>query len=218
VPDYAAGLTRSIAGLRLGLVEHWYERGTHPDLPSAMAAAVEVLRGLGAVVEPVQLSSLRDYTDCKTTISIAELYAIHEKDLKTRPQDFGRILRNRVLPGALIRAEDYVQALRWRGVLAREQAIALKRFDALLTAGALSVADLADPNQPDRLVSSPSITMPFSVGGLPALAIPCGFSRAEGLPLSLQIAAAPMAEPTVLRIANAYQQATDWHRRHPDLH
>src|SRR5271166_1656125 len=216
-----AGLRGGFDGVdqrpRLGLVEHWYAHGAHPDLPPAMSAAVEVLRGLGAIVEPVQLSSLRDYTDCKTTISIAELYAIHEKDLKTRPQDFGRILRNRVLPGALIRAEDYVQALRWRTVLAREQAMALKQFDALLTAGALGVADPADPNQPDRLVSVPSITMPFSVGGLPAIAIPCGFSRAEGLPLSLQIAAAPMAEPTVLRIAHAYQQATDWHRRHPDL-
>ena len=218
VPDYRAALTGRLDGLRLGLVEHWYAHGAHSDVPPAMAAAVEVLRGLGAVVEPVQLSSLRDYTDCKTTISIAELYSIHEKDLKTRPQDFGRILRNRVLPGALIRAEDYVQALRWRAVLAREQALALKRFDALLTAGALNVADRADPNQPDRLVSSPSITMPFSVGGLPALAIPCGFSSTEGLPLSLQIAAAPMAEPTVLRIAHAYQLASDWHRRHPDLH
>jgi len=217
VPDYRAALTGRIEGLRLGLIEHWYAEGAHRDLPPAMAAAVEVLRGLGAIVEPVQLSSLRDYTDCKTTISIAELYAIHEKDLKTRPQDFGRILRNRVLPGALIRAEDYVQALRWRTELAREQAAALKRFDALLAAGALNVADPADPNLPDRLVSSPSITMPFSVGGLPALAIPCGFSRAEGLPLSLQIAAAPMAESTVLRIAHAYQRATDWHHRHPDL-
>jgi aspartyl-tRNA(Asn)/glutamyl-tRNA(Gln) amidotransferase subunit A len=217
VPDCVAALTRSITGLRLGLIEHWYAHGTHPDLPAAMSAAIEVLRGLGAIVEPVQLSSLRDYTDCKTTISIAELYAIHEKDLKTRPQDFGRILRNRVLPGALIRAEDYVQALRWRTVLAREQAMALKQFDALLTAGALGVADPADPDLPDRLVSAPSITMPFSVGGLPALAIPCGFARAEGLPLSLQIAATPMAEPTVLRIAHAYQQATDWHRRHPEL-
>ena len=217
VPDYAAALTGSIKSLRLGLIEHWYAHGAHPDLPSAMSAAIEVLRGLGAIVEPLQLSSLRDYTDCKTTISIAELYAIHEKDLKTRPRDFGRILRNRVLPGALIGAEDYVQALRWRTVLAREQAMALKQFDALLTAGALGVADPADPDLPDRLVSVPSITMPFSVGGLPALAIPCGFSRAEGLPLSLQIAAAPMAEPTVLRIAHAYQQATDWHRRHPDL-
>src|SRR5215813_3361612 len=137
VPDYCAALTGRIEGLRLGLIEHWYAQGAHPDLVPAISAAVEVLRGLGAVVEPVQLSSLRDYTDCKTTISIAELYAIHEKDLKTRPQDFGRILRNRVLPGALIRAEDYVQALRWRvqalrwrAVLAREQALTLKRFDA----------------------------------------------------------------------------------------
>jgi len=218
VPDYSTALTGRIEGLRLGLIDHWCAQGAHPDLPPAMSAAVEALRGLGAIVEPVQLSGLRDYTDCKTTISIAELYSIHEKDLKTRPQDFGRILRNRVLPGALIRAEDYVQALRWRAVLAREQALALKRFDALLTAGALNVADPAEPDQPDRLVSSPSITMPFSVGGLPALAIPCGFSRAEGLPLSLQIAAGPMAEPTVLRIAHAYQRATDWHRRHPDLH
>src|SRR5438477_9165920 len=217
VSDYGAELGRPIAGLRLGLIEDWYAAGAHPDLASAMSEAADALRGLGATVEPVQLSSLRDYTDCKTTISVAELYAIHEKDLKTRPQDFGRILRSRVLPGALIRAEDYVQAVRWRAVLAREQAMALKRFDALVTAGALNVADRADPNQSDRLVSSPSITMPFSVGGLPALAIPCGFSRAEGLPLSLQIAAAPMAEAMVLRVAHAYQQATDWHRRHPAL-
>jgi aspartyl-tRNA(Asn)/glutamyl-tRNA(Gln) amidotransferase subunit A len=218
VPDYRAVLTGNIEGLRLGLVEHWYSDGVaHPDLPPAMAAAVDVMRRLGAVVEPVDLSSLRDYTDCKTTISIAELYAIHEHDLKTRPQDFGRVLRNRVLPGALIRAEDYVQALRWRTVLAREQATALKRFDALMTAGSLNVADPADPDLPDGLVRTPSVTMPFSVGGLPAINIPCGFSRREGLPLSLQIAAAPMAEGVVLRIAHAYQQATDWHRRHPVL-
>lgn len=218
VPDYPAELNGGVKGLRLGLVEDWHSgAGAHPELGPAIDAAVEVLRGLGAAVEPVRLSSLRDYTDCKTTISSVELYAIHEHDLKTRPQDFGRMLRNRVLPGALIRAEDYLEALRWRTALAQEQARALRRVDALLTAGALNVADTADPEQPDRLVSAPSITMPFSVGGLPALAIPCGFSRAEGLPLSLQIAAAPFAEALVLRIAHAYQQATDWHRRHPSL-
>jgi len=217
VPGYTAALGGGIGGLRLGLVEDWYRDAPHPDVAPAIDAAVDVLRGLGAHVEPVRLSSLRDYTDCKTTISIAELYAIHERDLRTRPQDFGRILRNRVLPGALIRAEDYVEAQRWRTVLAREQAMALQRCDALVTAAALNIAERADPDAPDRLVSSPSITMPFSVGGLPALAIPCGFSRAEGMPLSLQIAAAPFAEATVLRIAHAYQQATDWHRRHPTL-
>ena len=217
VPDYPAALTGDVRGLRIGVAEDWYRGGAHPDVAPAVDAAVDVLRGLGAEVEPVRLSSLRDYTDCKTTISSVELYSIHEHDLRTRPQDFGRILRNRVLPGALIRAEDYMAALRWRAALAREQAQVLGQVDAIVTAGALNVADPADPSQPDRLVGAPSITMPFSVAGVPALTIPCGFSRAEGLPLSLQIAAAPFAEALVLRIAHAYQQATDWHRRHPTL-
>jgi aspartyl-tRNA(Asn)/glutamyl-tRNA(Gln) amidotransferase subunit A len=218
VPDYPAGLGGGVRGLRLGLVEDWYrDANAHPDLAPAIEAAVAVLRAEGAIVEPVRLSSLRDYTDCKTTISSVELFAIHEHDLRTRPQDFGRNLRNRVLPGALIRGEDYLEALRWRTALAQEQARALRKVDAFITAAALGVADRADPNQPDRLISAPSITMPFSVGGLPALAIPCGFSSAEGLPLSLQIAAGPFAEGLVLRVAHAYQEATDWHRRHPTL-
>jgi aspartyl-tRNA(Asn)/glutamyl-tRNA(Gln) amidotransferase subunit A len=218
VPDYLAELDGGVRGLRLGLVEDWHQgANAHPDLAAAIEAAVAVLRDQGAIIEPVRLSSLRDYTDCKTTISSVELYSIHEHDLKTRPQDFGRILRNRVLPGALIRGEDYLAALRWRTALAKEQGRALQRVDAFITAAALNVADPVDPNLPDRLVSAPSITMPFSVGGLPALAIPCGFSKKEGLPLSLQIAAAPFAEGLVLRIAHAYQEATDWHRRHPTL-
>jgi aspartyl-tRNA(Asn)/glutamyl-tRNA(Gln) amidotransferase subunit A len=218
VPDYAASLGQGIEGLRLGLVEGWHDGpGAHPDLGPAIAGAVAVLQGLGATVETVKLSSLRDYTDCKTTISIAELYTIHERDLRTRPQDFGRILRNRILPGALMRAEDYQAALRWRAALTREQHAAFRQFDALITAGARNIADPAEPDQPDRLVTAPSITMPFSVSGVPAIAIPCGFSQAEGMPLSLQIAAAPMQEATVLRLAHAYQQATDWHRRHPEL-
>jgi aspartyl-tRNA(Asn)/glutamyl-tRNA(Gln) amidotransferase subunit A len=218
VPNYRAELKGGVRGLRLGLVEDWVSSANaHPDLAPAIDAAVAILRGLGAVVEPVRLSSLRDYTDCKTTISSVELFAIHEHDLRTRPQDFGRNLRNRVLPGALIRAEDYLEALRWRTALAQEQAVLLRRYDAFVTAAALNVADRADPNLPDRLISAPNITTPFSVGGLPAIAIPCGFSRAEGLPLSLQIAAAPFAEGLVLRIAHTYQEATDWHRRHPSL-
>ena len=218
VPDYPAGLGGGVKGLRLGLVEGWHNApGAHPDLAATIAASVSTLESLGATIEPVKLSSLRDYTDCKTTISIAELYTIHEQDMRTRPQDFGRILRNRILPGALIRAEDYQAALRWRTALAREQQAALNRVDAFITAGARSIADPAEPDRADRLVTAPSITMPFSVSGIPAIAIPCGFSRAEGMPLSLQIAAAPFQEATVLRIAHAYQQATDWHRRHPVL-
>jgi aspartyl-tRNA(Asn)/glutamyl-tRNA(Gln) amidotransferase subunit A len=218
VPDYRGALAGGVKGLRLGLVEGWHEGpGAHPDLGKAISDAIGVLQAQGAIVEPVRLSSLRDYTDCKTTISSVELYSIHEHDLRTRPQDFGRILRNRVLPGALIRGEDYLAALRWRCALANEQKAAFARFDTLVTAGARTIADVANPDAPDRHGDTESITMPFSISGVPALAIPCGFSRAEGMPLSLQIAARPFEETTALRIAHAYQQATDWHRRHPIL-
>lgn len=217
VPDYRAALGGGMKGLRLGLAEGWHEGpGAHPELGAAIGDAVAVLQGLGAIVEPVKLSSLRDYTDCKTTISLVELYTIHEPDLRIRPQDFGRILRNHILAGGLIRAEEYQAALRWRTALAKEQQATFQRFDALITASARAIADIADPNR-DRHGIGDSITQPFSISGVPALAIPCGFSRAEGMPLSLQIAAPPFGEATALRIAHAYQQATDWHRRHPVL-
>ena len=217
VPDYRAALAGGIEGLRLGLVEGWHDGpGAHPDLAPAIAETVAVLERLGATIEPVKLSSLRDYTDCKTTISLVELYTIHEPDLRSRPQDFGRILRNHILAGGLIRAEEYQAALRWRTALAKEQAAVFKRVDALITASARTIADIADPDRTRHGIGD-SITQPFSISGVPALAIPCGFSRAETMPLSLQIAAAPFRETTVLRIAHAYQQATDWHRRHPAL-
>jgi hypothetical protein len=164
----------------------------------------------------VRLSSLLDYADCKTTISAAELYSIHEPNLKRRPQDFGSKLRNRVLPGGLIRAEDYVQALRRRLDLCCEMTAAFRRFDVLATATWLTTGDRADPSLDDKLTQVPQTTAPFSVTGVPAIAVPCGFSR-EDLPLSLQLAGPAFAEATVLRVAHAYEQATEWHRRHPDL-
>jgi len=124
------------------------------------------------------------------------------------------LLRNRVLPGALLRAEDYIQAQRLRFDLCRQLGAALTRHELLLTAGWLQPAEPAVPATLDGMASL--ITAPFSVGGLPAIVLPCGFT-ATGLPLSLQLAGRPFDESTVLRAAHAYEQATDWHRRHPDL-
>ena len=216
VPDYRAGLTGDIKGLRVGLVRHWYEEDAHPDVAPAIDRAAAQLASLGALVDEVRLSSLLEYADCKTTISAAELYAIHAPELKRRPQDFGKLLRNRVLPGALIRAEDYVQAQRRRTVLCRELGAMFERVDVLVTAGWLTVGDRADPDGNDNLTQVPHATSPFSVGGVPAIVVPCGVSR-EGLPLSLQIAGRPFAERLVLRVAHAYEQATEFHRRHPNL-
>jgi aspartyl-tRNA(Asn)/glutamyl-tRNA(Gln) amidotransferase subunit A len=216
VADYLGSLTGSIRGLRIGLVRHWYEQHGHPELIAAMGEATRTLQALGADVQEVVLDDLRDYVDAKTIISTAELYTIHEKDMKIRPQDFGQKLRMRVMPGALLRAEDYVQALRWRTELVTRLMRAFEKFDVLATAGWFAPADPADPNGADFFRSRLLATMPFSVAGIPALVVPCGFSR-SGLPLSLQIGGRPFDEATVLNTGHAYQMATEWHLKMPPL-
>ena len=216
VDDYAGALTGSVKGLRIGLVRHWYENAATPEVTAAVDVAVGRLKELGAIVEEIRLSPLTDYIDAKTTISLCELYAIHEKDLKARPEDFGYLLRTRVIAGGLIRAEEYVQAMRWRTELSTAMLAEFRRFDLFATAGWLTTAEPADPVAPDFFKHRQIVTMPFSLAGIPALSVPCGFS-ADGLPLALQIAGRPFDEATVLRAGDAYQRATDWHLRKPPI-
>ncbi len=216
VPDYSAALTGSVMGLRVGLVTNWYREDATPEVTAAVDAATAVLKDLGARVEEIKLSPLSNYIDAKTTISLSELYAIHEKDLKERPDDFGYLLRTRVMAGGLIRAEDYVQAMRWRTELATEMMAQFRRFDVLATAGWLTPAEPADPDGVDFFKKRQVVTMPFSLAGIPALSVPCGFSPG-GLPLAFQIAGRPFDEATVLKAGDAYQRATDWHTRKPPI-
>jgi aspartyl-tRNA(Asn)/glutamyl-tRNA(Gln) amidotransferase subunit A len=215
VPDYTSAMTGTIAGLRIGWVRSFYPDAT-AEVSEGVDAAVATLRDLGAVVTVVDLGDIADYCDCKTLISAAELFAIHKPDLQTRPEMFGAKLRRRVLGGAFVTGEDYVQAVRWRTELARKILAAFRDVDALVTAGWLATADPADPNGRDFLRANRLVTMPFSLAGIPAMSVPCGFG-ANSLPLSLQIAALPFDEATVLRIGDAYEHATGWHLRAPDL-
>ena len=217
IPDYSAALSGDIRGMRIGLVRSWYASEATDEVIAAVDAAADTLRSLGAIVEEVLLPDIGEYSDCKTLISMAELFTIHKSDLQTRPEMFGAKLRQRVLGGAFVRAEDYLQAQRWRVDLARGIMAQFPRFDVLATAGWLGTADPADPHGADFFRRRRLMTMPFSLAGIPALVVPCGFGSHD-LPISLQIAARPFAEATVLRIGDAYQRATAWHLRAPALH
>jgi aspartyl-tRNA(Asn)/glutamyl-tRNA(Gln) amidotransferase subunit A len=214
--DYIRDLNGGIKGIRIGWVRDWYidDANCHPDLPNAIDKAMHVLEDAGAIIEEVVLSDLLVYQDCKTTISITEMFSAYEHEFRTRPQDFGLMFRNKVLSGSLIRAEDYFQALRQRLWLGRELARAFRHFDILASAGWMTVADPAQPNKLDKFLRPPNITTPFNVGGQPAMNIPCGFSQ-DGLPLSLQLAAKHFDEALLLRVGHTYQQNSDWHTYRP---
>ena len=218
VPDYARGLSGGIAGLRVGVLRHFWEEDHIASAPvaTAMEAALDVLRNLGAKLEPARMRPIQQYSDVKIIISESELLSIHQQDFIDRPQAFGRIFAGRVLGACLFGAGDYVNAQRERRLMAAEAQRLFDRYDVLVTVGPGPAPRLANHNPLAEKWAKPSLTAPFNVTGQPAIAVCTGFST-DGMPLSMQIAGRCFDDATVLRVAHAYEQATAARARRPRL-
>lgn len=189
-----------IQGLRIGIPRHFFEDvpGVSDETVYALDAAAELLARNGAKIEEVRLPDYNLFNAVAKTLQYAEAYAIHERELRTRPHDYGRIARLRLTLGAFLSAADLVQAMRLR----RELTVTLNHkvlsdFDALITVNTLGPAIRFD--EADIAPSPPVQPTPFNVTGNPAMAMPTGVSR-SGLPLSLQIVGRLFEDPMVLRI------------------
>lgn len=217
IPDYAAALTGSVDGLVIGVPAAWLEKEAPPS-PATMAAfeaALDVFRKLGASVRPVSLPPIEQFDDAKKTLAIAELFTIHSADLRTRPELFGASLRYRIIAGGLVRAEEYIQAMRLRTDLARSLQAVLSTVDLLMLPTGEPAGKL-EPVPHSSLFTRPSLTAAFNVGGNPALSVCSGFDS-RGLPFSLQIVGRLFDEATVLRAGDAYEKATPWRDKRPVL-
>ncbi len=218
VPDFTAELGRDLAGLRLAYPRRFFadNPATTAEALAAIDAAAETLAGLGAQVEPVELPSYSLFEAAGRVILIAEAYAIHETDLKTRPRAYGRYTYQRIAAGAVLSAADLMQAFRLRMELSAAVNAVLARHDGIIAATGVSTAPRFDSFGPDASRWAGMLTIPFNVTGHPALALPIGFA-ADGLPLGMQIVGRLFDEPTVLRIGAAYEAATGWHEAVPAL-
>jgi len=218
LPDYRAALTGDIKGLRIGVVRHLHEDDcpVTPEVSAALEEAFAVLRSLGATLGEVRLRPAQDYYDVKVTIAESELLAVHEQALRSRPYDFGEDFLGRVLPAVLISGRDYVQAQRERRRILAEMAPVYSDFDVLVTATAGAPAPRLGTWRTIEFWKRASLTTPFNVTGGPALAQCIGFTS-NGLPLSMQVAGRPFDDATVLRVAHAYEKATSWRTRRPQL-
>jgi aspartyl-tRNA(Asn)/glutamyl-tRNA(Gln) amidotransferase subunit A len=216
VPDFSAQLGQDLHGLKLA-----YPRGFfsgHPaasgEILAAMDAAAEQFAALGAVVEQVELPSYSLFEACGRVILVGEAYAVHEQDLKTRPLAYGRYTYQRMAAGAALSAADLMQAYRTRVELTGAVNRVLRHVDGLMTACALTGAPRFDQFGRDVTRFTSMLTIPFNVTGHPALSLPIGFN-ASGMPLGLQIVGRHFDEPTVLRIAAAYEAAAAWNTTPP---
>jgi len=227
VPDYAAALTPDLRGLTLAVVrEMAWADGMHPEVRSAMESALDVLRGLGAVVKEISLPRAKHSVPLQLLTSDSDIASMMLKRwLRARWADFDVGTRTRLAAGCLVPAAVYHRAMRARALVRNEVLEALSACDALLCPTNLNppgrheaVAEkVATADDMDRKVLLRRIsTYPFSMANVPAIAVPMGCTK-SGLPVSLQVAAKPFDESMVFRVAHAYERATPWHRRHPDL-
>ena len=218
VPDFSKGLNKSIKGIRIGVARHFFERDheASEDTIKGIDGALRVLRRLGGKVKEVKLPALGEWHAAGLLIMLSEGYAVHEAWLKTRPERYGEMLRDRISMGAFISAADYVAALRRRRELAAAMRSSMQDVDILVSAAQAGEAPRIDAVGKWHLFEAPSFAMPSSLTGAPAISVCCGFGR-SGLPLGIQMSARPFEEALLLRVAHAYETAAGWRERRPQL-
>jgi aspartyl-tRNA(Asn)/glutamyl-tRNA(Gln) amidotransferase subunit A len=217
VPNFLAELGQGLEGLRIGYIRRWVAEDDQadPEVVSALDAAAQVMRSLGARVEEIEFPAEEIFPAVGRTILISEYFAIHQRSLQGSPELYSRPVRERLAVGAFARASDYVDALRVRRQLASlVNNEVLSSWDALLTSTAVRPAWRFDelPDEPMHMLGL--TTYAFNVTGNPAMSMCCGFSR-NGLPLSMQLVGRAFDEGTILRIGAAYESASSWPRSRP---
>ena len=226
VPDYGEGLTRDVVGLRIGIIGELASGAeTDGEVRTAVMAGARRLGALGAAVEETSLPLVSLAGAIFMALADADGAGLHQRWLRERPMGYDEGTRRRLLTASLIPAATYQQAARARALLRAQVAEALRRYDLLLC----PTADQAAPpiamgratitsraEVAGRFFTRRSYVTPAALAGTPAIAVPCGFTRA-GLPIGLQLLARPFEEPTLLRAAYAYEQDTEWSQRRPSL-
>jgi aspartyl-tRNA(Asn)/glutamyl-tRNA(Gln) amidotransferase subunit A len=218
VPDYLAALTGDIRGLRIGVPTTYFYDSAELDseVKAAVHAGIKVLEEAGAQVREVTIPHCDVAKQANNLIWASEGLAYHHDDLSSRWELYGRYTRTMLARGALYSGPDFVQAQRFRAYFKKTVAAVMSDVDVLITPTSTTPAEkIADMDMQRRLLSV-SFTGMWNLIGLPALAVPCGFSSTQ-LPLSLQIVGKPFDEATVLKVGDAYQRVVDWQLQVPPI-
>jgi aspartyl-tRNA(Asn)/glutamyl-tRNA(Gln) amidotransferase subunit A len=223
VPDYAAAMRSATSSLRIGIPRDFFFEGLDPDIRAAMEAALSVLKTLtGAQLDIAPLAMNGTYAsvimDPCIAISQAEAYAYHQDYVAKSPELYQKSTVERILAGAKIATPTYIQCRRQMEQLRRSVSRGFDGVDLLISPTTpvppFAIADLlSDPTtMRPKEVQMLHNTRPFDILGAPTISVPCGFTQ-SGLPIGMQITGALGDEGTVLRLAGAYEQATEWHKR-----
>jgi len=225
VPDYAATIAAGTSSLRLGILRAYFYEALHPEIQAAMEAALSVLKTLTRTQRDIgSLATSDTYAsimDPYVAILRAEAYAYHKEYVSKSPDLYQAQTLKRIQAGADVTTSAYIQARHQLEQVRRSVTQVFETVDLLITptscVPSFAIADLLDPNTlREKELLMLHNTRPFNMLGLPTVSVPCGFTRAD-LPIGMQITGPPGGEAAVLRLAYAYEQATEWHKRKPNL-
>ena len=217
VERYAQAIHAKTAALKIGVVRRFFFDQIDPQVEAAINTALDVIGKLTAGVRHAELPSYQPLP-----VVAVEAYAYHTPYLTKTPELYQPSTLVRLQAGATISASAYAEGRRELDRLRRVVGTVFSSIDLLVTPttprAAVTIADGAHEETPPPGGVSPLLrnTQPFDIFGLPAISVPCGFTR-DGLPIGLQISGPRFGESRVLALAHAYQQATDWHTRRPPV-
>jgi aspartyl-tRNA(Asn)/glutamyl-tRNA(Gln) amidotransferase subunit A len=239
--DFGCDLDKGIEDMLLGVPREYLVEGIEPGVRESFEKALEELEEQGARIEETSLpltdqalavyyiiapseasANLSRYDGVKYGYSVDGAATSLETSQITRGEGFGAEVKRRILIGTYALSAGYYDAYykkaqQVRTLIRREFADAFSRFDALVTPTSPTVAfKLGEKTgDPMQMYLSDVCTLPINIAGLPAISVPAGFS--DGLPVGLQVIGPQFGDPKVLRVARAYEQATDWHMNHPPI-
>jgi aspartyl-tRNA(Asn)/glutamyl-tRNA(Gln) amidotransferase subunit A len=242
VPDYTQSLGREIKGLKIGVPKEYFVEGIDPEVKEIIRQAVEKLKNLGAAAKEVSLPHSEYAVPVYYIIATAEAssnlarfdgvqYGFRARDSsglidmyqETRGQGFGQEAKRRIILGSFVLSHGYydayyLRALKVRTLIKQDFDKVFGDFDCIVTPTSPTPAFKIGEKTSDplKMYLSDIYTISVNLAGIPAISIPCGFTK-KGLPVGLQILAKPFNEEMIYRVAHAYEQATEWHKMKPRL-
>ena len=242
VPDFTEFLSPKLKEFRLGIPAEYFVEGMDPEVKASVEEAIGVLKDLGASCEEVSLphteyavavyylvataeasSNLARYDGVKYGYRAKGADDLLDMYKSTRAEGFGAEVKRRIMLGTYALSSGYydayyLKAQKVRTLIRQDFEQVFAKFDALVTptapTAAFRIGEKVD--DPLQMYLSDIFTIPCNLAGLPGISLPCGFTK-EGLPVGLQVLGKPFDEGKILRVAHAFQQATDWHLRRPSL-
>ena len=227
VPHYSDALDGNIRGVKIGVIRELMDHeSVEPEIGDAVRSAIASLGELGATIQDVSIPLITSSSVIFGAISQVEGAAIQQDWIRDRLDEYDHNVRIRQLTGSVIPAQAYYKAQKLRTLLRDQMMDALKTVDVLVLPTSSipapkipAAAGIGSKAEAKAVFSGRRIyTNPGNLAGVPALSVPCGFtSEPPELPIGLQIMGSPFDEATVLKVAHAYEQNTDWHTRRPPI-